>query len=401
MRLSCSYIGSLAAAFLLFSSFAAADAPRFKRSLDLSLEGRAYAGDPPFEGQAGSGISLSAKPEFDYAFSGAANLRFVPFGRWDQHDDERSHADIRELSLRIRQGNFDLVAGISRVFWGVTESVHLIDIVNQTDLVENPDGEDKLGQPMLQLVHSSARGKLSGFVLPWFRERSLPGREGRLRAELPYNEEDARYEAGAGDKHVDAALRYTFSHGGIDFGLSHFNGTARDPRFVLDLTGAGPVLTPFYDLIERNGLDLSWLSGAWLWKLEVASQHASPDDYAAAAGGFEFTGYGVLGSGWDAGLLAELLWDERGAGGPSPFQNDLFLGTRWSGNDVAGTELLAGIVVDLDHQGYFSSIEASRRIGNDGKLAVELRLFGGGDAQDPLQSLEKDDYLQLEYTLYW
>jgi len=401
VRLSVSCIAPLAAAFLLAPTIAAAEAPRFKRSLDLSLEGRAYASDAHFDRQAGSGISLSAKPEFDYAFSGSTNLRFVPFGRWDQHDDERSHADIRELSLRVRHGNFDIVAGISRVFWGVTESAHLVDIVNQTDLVENPDGEDKLGQPMLQLIHSSALGKLSGFVLPWFRERTLPGREGRLRAELPYNEEDARYESGAGWKHVDAALRYTFSNGGIDFGLSHFYGTARDPRFVLDFTGAGPVLTPFYDQIERNGLDLSWLYGAWLWKVEVVRQHASTNDYAAAAGGFEFTSYGVLGSGWDAGLLAELLWDERGAGGPSPFQNDLFLGTRLSGNDIAGSELLAGIVVDLDHQGYFSSIEASRRIGNAGKLAVELRLFGGGDAQDALQSLEKDDYLQLEYTFYW
>ncbi|MDD7885073.1 hypothetical protein [Flavivirga sp. 57AJ16] len=33
----------------------------------------------------------------------------------------------------------------------MTESNHLVDIINQTDAVETFDGEEKLGQPMVQL----------------------------------------------------------------------------------------------------------------------------------------------------------------------------------------------------------------------------------------------------------
>ena len=42
--------------------------------------------------------------------------------------------------------------GLRKVYWGVTESQHLVDVINQTEGVENLDGEDKLGQPMLNLA---------------------------------------------------------------------------------------------------------------------------------------------------------------------------------------------------------------------------------------------------------
>lgn len=391
----------LGAALLGLSSAAVAQAPVFKHSLEVSLEARGFAQDAAFAQQRGSAVSVSAEPEFDYAFGRDASLRFVPFGRWDQQDEERTHADLRELALRLRLGSFDAVAGVGRVFWGVTESVHLVDIVNQTDLVENPDGEDKLGQPMLSLMWSTRYGNLSGFVLPYFRERTLPGVEGRLRAPLPFDQNDALYESSEEEKHVDGALRYTLSAGALDLGLSHFSGTAREPRFVIGDTPAGPVLTPVYDLIQRSGVDLNLVAGAWLWKLEAIRQEDRVDDYAAAAGGLEYTHSGALGSAWDAGVLVELLWDERGAQGGSAFQNDVFIGTRWSGNDVEGTELLAGAAVDLDHQGTFATLEASRRLGTAGKLSVELRLFDGGGADDPLEAFSRDDYLQVEYTRYW
>ncbi|MET0661272.1 MAG: hypothetical protein ABW110_24300 [Steroidobacteraceae bacterium] len=392
---------ALGTALLGLAFMAEAQAPKFKRSLELSVEARGFLHDEQYPGQKGSGLSVSAEPEFDYAVREHATLRFVPFARWDQHDDERTHADIRELSLRLRRGNFDAVIGVSRVFWGVIESVHLVDIVNQTDLVENPDGEEKLGQPMLNLMWSTPYGNLSGFVLPYFRERTLPGRKGRLRAALTYDDDAALYESDAEQEHVDAALRYALSAGAIDLGLSHFKGTAREPRFVVRNMASGAVLTPVYDLIDRTGIDLNVVSGAWLWKLEAVHQTDRVDDYSAAAAGFEYTYSGAFGSSWDAGILLELLWDERGEEGGSAFQDDLFLGTRWSGNDVAGTEMLAGIAFDRDHSGYFATVEASRRAGSFGKLVLEARFFAGGTTDDPITAFERDDYVQLEYTHFW
>ncbi|MGQ0618767.1 MAG: hypothetical protein ACT4QA_02435 [Panacagrimonas sp.] len=392
----------MAAAVLTFvcADSAADEAPRLKLSMELGLEGRAYPHDPVYPEQDGSGLSLSIEPEIDYAVP-RGKLRWVPFGRWDQRDDERTHADVRELSLRQRYGDLDVQAGIGRVFWGVTESVHLVDIVNQTDSVENPDGEDKLGQPLLNLAWTTKIGVFSGFVLPYFRERTLSGEQGRLRAPIAYDRGDAIYESGAERRHVDTALRWSLSRGALDLGVSHFSGTAREPRFVPMQQADAAVLTPVYDLIEQSGLDVNAVYGGWLWKAEAIHQHNRVGNFQAAAGGFEYTFASVRGSSWDVGALSELLWDSRGADSPSAFQKDLFLGTRLAANDVAGTELLAGVIVDLERDGFFGNLEASRRFGPAAKLSVELRLFEQTDPADPLDVFRRDDYVQVEYVYYF
>jgi hypothetical protein len=243
--------------------------------------------------------------------------------------------------------------------------------------------------------------RFEGFLLPYFRERRLPGIKGRLRAPLPYDRGDALYESGAEEEHIDGAVRWSLSRGKMDLGLTHFSGTARDPGFVVTPQGDGTVLTPVYDLIEQTGLDFNLVTGGWIWKLEAIHQDNRVEDFSAAAAGYEYTFSSVFGTGWDVGALTEYLWDERQEDAPTPFQNDLFVGTRLAGNDVAGTELLAGAVIDLDHDASFVSIEGSRRLGPSGKIVLELRTFGTSEAQDPLAAFRRDDYLQLEYIHYF
>ena len=127
--------------------------------------------------------SVAIQPEWFHEWDGGKQvLNFVPFYRWDEHDKERTHSDIRELSwLRVFDES-ELRIGIRKVFWGVTESQHLVDIINQTDLVESSDGEEKLGQPMINYAWINDWGTLDLFVLPYFRERTFPGVNGRLRS---------------------------------------------------------------------------------------------------------------------------------------------------------------------------------------------------------------------------
>ena len=77
---------------------------------------------------------------------------FVPYFRGTQHDSSRTHFDIRELTWVKAAEQWEFRLGIRKVFWGVTESRHLVDIINQRDMVENSDGEDKLGQPMINFA---------------------------------------------------------------------------------------------------------------------------------------------------------------------------------------------------------------------------------------------------------
>ncbi|MDA7657788.1 hypothetical protein N8737_03705, partial [Verrucomicrobia bacterium] len=108
----------------------------------------------------------------------------TPFGRYDGADSERSHVDLREFHIQRIADQWEWRVGVSKVFWGVTESQHLVDVINQTDLVENVDGEDKLGQPMVNLSWiSDQAGVIDLFYLPYFRERTFPGRGGAFTME--------------------------------------------------------------------------------------------------------------------------------------------------------------------------------------------------------------------------
>jgi hypothetical protein len=359
---------------------------------------RLFGHSPQYKGQQGSGnLSLFARPEFYWNWNdGADSLLLVPYLRLDQHDSERSHGDIRELLWNHLGDAWELRAGIGKVFWGVTEFQHLVDIINQTDGVEDVDGEDKLGQPLINLSLVRDWGILDLYLLPGFRERTFPGAEGRLRSGLVVDTDQASYESAAKEHHLDMALRWSHTIGVHDFGIHWFRGTNREPLFSPGLDAGGmPVLIPHYEQINQIGLDLQTTLDSMLWKFELIRRSGESEAYWAAQGGFEYTLVGINNSIMDLGLLAEYGWDERGTSATSPFQNDLFLGARLAMNDAASSELLGGIGYDLDHHSRSLLIEASRRFGDRLKVSLDLRLFSSDEPIDSVYSVRRDDHLQL------
>ncbi|MDF2181013.1 hypothetical protein [Neptuniibacter sp. CAU 1671] len=349
-----------------------------------------------------TGLSLSAQPEFYWASeSGNDSLLFTPFIRLDQWDAERSHADIRDLSWIHVGDDWELRTGIRRVFWGVTEFQHLVDVINQTDAVEDLDGEDKLGQPMLNLSLVNDWGIVDLFLLTGFRERTFAGSEGRLRPALPVIEKRAEYESAAEEKHLDTALRWSNSYDLVDLGLYWFHGTQRDPELQLTLEEGVPVLTPYYPQMDQFGLDLQATLDSWLWKLELLYRDSRADDFWALQGGFEYTLYGIADSAADLGLLMEYGWDQRGTRASSTFQRDLFVGARLALNDAASSELLFGVGHDLDYQSQSVVFEASRRLGGYWRISLDGRFFSADEPVDPLYQLRRDDHLQLTLERYF
>ncbi len=351
----------------------------------------------------GNNLSLSVQPEYHYKWDdGYQSFTFVPFARIDQHDSERTHVDIRELTWLKAAQDWEIRAGIRKVFWGVTESQHLVDIINQSDSVENPDGEDKLGQPMLNAALIQDWGTVDLFMLPYFRERTFPSEKGRLYNGIPIDTDEVRYQSSAEERHVDWAVRWYHNIDAWDIGLSHFVGTSRDPDFVpIMKTAHYLTLIPYYDQIQQTGLDLQMTAEEWLWKLEVISRKTSKERYTAATGGFEYTFVGVLDSDADVGMITEYLYDDRGDEATTPFENDVMLGMRLALNDTQSTELLAGVIVDLNNQGRFFSIEASRRLGDSLKISLESRFYTNLPSNSIIYNMRHEDYIQLELAWYF
>lgn len=348
--------------------------------------------------------SIAIQPEWFHEWDGGKQvLSFVPFYRWDQRDQERTHFDIRELSWLKVYDESELRVGLRKVFWGVTESQHLVDIINQTDLVESVDGEEKLGQPMINYALINDWGTLDLYILPYFRERTFAGVNGRLRTIPRIDTTNPIYESSDKEKHIDTAVRWSHSIGDWDIGLSYFSGTSRAPLFVSALdSNASSVFRPVYNLISQTGLDLQATIDAWLWKLEVIDHKEKSNDYIAATFGYEYTFYGVFDSSSDIGLVMEYLYDDRNQNALTPFEDDVMLGLRWTNNDENDTTLLFGVIADRSDSSRLYSLEASRRIAESWTLDIEARVFSGIKASDTfLFPLRQDDFIKAELNYYF
>jgi len=385
----------------LLIAFASATYP-VDWSGNLAIEMRIFPSAAQWSEQKNGGLSFSVQPELRHQWhDGKRGLTFIPFLRIDSMDEERTHTDIREFKYLHVTDDWELRVGIDKGFWGVTESQHLVDIVNQTDLIENIDGEDKLGQPMVRVTRVLGNGAIDLFLLPWFRERTFPGSKGRLRTPLVVDTDRARYESDAKQRHLDYALRWNQSIGPVDAALSWFHGTARDPDLVPDTQDGTPSLIPYYPLLRQAGLEFQYTGEAWLWKLEAVHRDTKGEDYHAAVGGFEYTFVGIHDTPLDLGVLAEHNYDSRRLDADSPFQNDLFVGTRLTFNDTQSSEVLAGGFFDLDYDSRSFRVEASRRLGQSYKLSVEGQVFLDMAPRDPLAAFAADDFVLIELTRYF
>ena len=401
----------------------------------IALESRYFFSDEQFPGQRRySGIaSVVLQPEWYLEWNGGRDsLTFEPFFRGDSDDPRRTHFDLRQANYLHVEDEWELRFGIGRVFWGVAESQHLVDIVNQTDGVEDIDREDKLGQPMLHLtIPRDDIGIVELFVLPGFRERNFPGRRGRLRAALVVDEDDPDFDSALGRAHVDFALRWSHTLGDWDVAMSHFYGTSRDPRFRLGIAGLPPAgtpdlssfhLQPVYDLIHQTGLELQYTGENLLLKLEAIGRDGQGSYRAAAVTGFEYTFYGLFDTETDIGVLSEFHFDSfqkatfptiatampgappmlpsfEFSAPPTPFAHDVFVGFRLAMNDVQSSELLAGVVVDVKDASRFWNIEASRRLGESFKLSLDARLFEEFPSDSIFRFFNRDDFVQI--SLAW
>jgi hypothetical protein len=379
------------------------------------LEGRLFAQDGLRDDLQTANVSIAVEPEFYQDLDdGRQSLTFMPFFRWDQHDRDRTHWDLRDLSWQYFARDWELRAGVRKVFWGVTESNHLVDVINQTDLVEDLDGEAKLGQPMVNFAVIQPWGTVDVFALVGFRERRYFGEEGRPGIPFPLDASRSRVDGG----NLGWAIRWAHAPGPVDIGVSHFQGTTRDPRFFigdqpillgdflpsLHLAGGGtpPAIIPVYERIKQAGLDLQLTMSGWLLKLETINRWGQGPRFAAATGGFEYTLGDFRSTGLDLGVLAEYSYDERGAEALTPLEDDVFVGARLAFNDVQSTEFLAGAAVDRASGASFLLVEASRRLGVRSTLDMRVRGFIGVPSDDLfLYGIRNDDYIQASWTLYF
>ena len=287
--------------------------------------------------------------------------------------------------------------GVSKEFWGVTETSHRVDIINQTDFTEGFDREEKLGQPMIKISLERKWGLLDIYTLLGFRERDFSGNKGRLRLPLSINEKDSLYSSSSKNKRADFAVRWSNYYDDFDIAISHFSGTSREPRF-LPSTKNIDELVPVYDVIDQTGLEIQYLLDSLAIKGEVISRSGQGERFTAATYGFEYTQVGVLQTRIDLGWVVEFNHDDRLES--SPF----VLGTRLSFNDIYDSQILSGFIVNDKSKELGFLLEASRRIGECCMLSIEGVYFDDTDEDNGqkklFQAFKQDDFLRAEFIYY-
>ncbi len=399
----------ISAVLLLTGASHGAESIEHEISGSLDLESRWYPQKGAHAEQRAHASGFVAEPKLHLKGEGDWSLTIAPFFRYDGADSRRTHADLREAYFlafgEIGDGEWELRLGVDRVFWGVTESQHLVDIINQTDLVEHPNKESKLGQPMAHLTWSAEWGILEFFTLTYHRARIFPGRHGRLRSSILIDDEHVSYESAAGEWRMDLAARYSHSFGPFDIGLSVFDGTSREPFFMPHMDSRGAVtLSQHYEQIRQFSVDAQLTVESWLFKLEALQREGArnllgvKEDYTAFVMGGEYTFNSIWGSAADLGLLAEWNYDERGLRSTNEFQNDLFFAVRLALNDTQSTEIIAGVLADADHTTRTLNIELRRRLSDRWSLKLEALALMDVDEEDTVYETRRDSFLALNVT---
>ncbi|WP_347925416.1 hypothetical protein [Pontimicrobium sp. SW4] len=368
---------------------------------ELEIEGeyRLFYDDASFDKQKNHFPSLAIRPKYTLEWNkGYENITIEGFYRLDV-DSERTHWDIRELYYQKVKNNWELSIGLKKIYWGVTESNHLVDIINQTDAVESFDGEQKLGQPMIQYSLNTTIGTFDLFYLLYHRERLFPGNKGRFRFPIVIDKDQVSYESSAKEWNQDVAFRWSHFFGAFDVGLTHFYGNGREPLFMFDSFGN---INAFYPVINQTGLDMQITNGAFLWKLESIYRSSKTQDFFALAAGLEYTFSNIDGNGLDIGILGEYLYDERDELALTALQNDIFFGSRIAFNDIQDTSILVGGIADLESSSKIFSVEASRRFGSSLKAELEARVFNNIDSSElQLSNFKNDGFLRFTIIKYF
>ena len=371
----------------------------------VSFENRGYLDDPAYSGQRSSLTSLTANVTFYFEDEDYRSFTLTPTLRYDAVDSKRNLADLKEAYFLtfgdIGQSEWELRLGFDQVFWGVVESRNIVDIVNQTDVADHPDEKSKLGQLMAHLTVTGDLGTWELFAMPFHRLRTFPGKKGRFHAGLPVDNDRATYESEHEERNVDWAAQYSNSIGPLDFGINTFYGTSREP--MLERSLAEGVLIPHYETIRQYGLYGQVTTGPYLFKLEAIDRRGASnifgqkENYKAYVLGAEYSFYSIFDSQIDMTLFVERTYDTRKSRATNAFEDDIFLTSLFTFNDVNSTEFVAGTLISRDRESQTLALEFSRRLTDQWALEIDSLFVLNAKATDfALKPVENDSFIALK-----
>jgi len=361
---------------------------------------------PLYAGQKDNNYSIALESELYAEWDKGDSFVFTPFILLDSYDDNRSHLDIREALYSWYGDDWESSVGIGQVFWGVTESKNLVDIINQFDAVYDPLFKTKLGQPLTNLTLIRDSGYYELFILPYFRERTSPGKKGRLRGDPEFSKGGTKFEGGS-QWTPELAVRWSNSFNDYDLSMHSFFGYSRAPSIDVMIVDGQLKYEPNYQRVRQIGGTVQKTSEATLYKMEWLAKDGQKDanfrrgGYFSTVFGFEHTLYKAIDEGGDLGFLMEYNFDSRRSRSNDSLQDDIFIAARITLNDPDDTQMLFGSILDLDGDGQMYQVDFGKRLNDSLTFGVKGAVYQNGRYNSNLYILRQDSWVEINLKQYF
>ena len=311
------------------------------------------------------------------------------------NDNGKDIIEPRQLFFAKTFGDIDVYLGYRHTFWGVGESRNLVDLINQQDMAAGMSPDNKLGAPSISIETYLGSGELQYWYISRFRERTFNDTNAHPGFGMPVS--SAQFAHAKGSEASDQALRYANSLGDIDYALSIFDGTAREPLFIVQELDP-PTIAPYYERTSSVGLELQYTGESILYKFEGLTGTQSGKDFDAVVLGTEKTVYTIFETQWDMGVLFEYQYDDRAQ---ALIDRMIVSGVRLTANDEFDTNFLILYTVDDAFSQSLFGLEVSRRLRNGMTLDINYLLYQSDRQNLPFYSLVDDSELSLTLGYYF
>ncbi|MBF97010.1 MAG: hypothetical protein CMJ13_07300 [Pelagibacterales bacterium] len=373
---------------------------------EKTIESRIFHKDNAYPKQRNT-YSVELKSELFVEPRENINLLLEPFYRYDHHDKERSLLDVSQGYFLYFNDYSELKIGKDKVFWGVAELKNLVDIINTFDSASGEE-KSKLGQSLISYSYINDKfGYIDLIYMPEFHKPTQVGESGRLRLNLPTQNYNAIYEGGAGDKVPSWAIKWQNSINETDISFQFFRGTSRDGSTLPVIEDGKLKYFSGFERISQFGTFFQKIYGPLMFKFEGIKRNGQKnseylrENYYSYITGVEYVNTRIFNKIWDLNLFAEYINDDRGSSSTDIFQNDIFIGSRISLNNIDGTEINQAFTLDLDGNGNTGNFEVSSRFNESIRVIVEYNYYWSLKSADTLYSFRRDNYLGIKVTNYF
>jgi len=314
----------------------------------------------------------------------------------DQKDNDRTFLRINELYTQYEGEDYKILLGKNILFWGALEAHNIVDTYNIKETRNDSLNTEKIGAYNLSYSHFFEDSELS-FIVKVHEQKNKMANSSYIYSILNEGlsiKDDL--ESVSSLNRPSLYIAYNGSSYGdeysLDYSFIYENGYDSQRYFTIDNT---QYIQHAY-LVDKFMTYNTLVFNSTLYKLEALYTKVVEDknisDYIHLALGVEHT-LDALENGNEIGLISEYYYYDRFDNNKlddlslaQNFQNDLFLGIRYSFNDADDSNVVGGVILDTqyDEQSYY--LEYETRIFDIVKIKLDYRYIEPSDTYNTVYS---------------